>query len=93
MISEVIIYYSSNITNCPFCKMAREYFESEKIEYTEVDIAKDDDMRAKIVGITKKDAWPQIKVNQYFLVGFKRPVVHGLVQQIRRIGQEQKEKK
>ena len=90
MIAEVLIYYSSNIVDCPFCKMAREYFDSEKIPYTEVDIAKDEELRAKIVSVTKKDAWPQIKINQYFLVGFKRPIVHELIKQIKDSTKENK---
>ena len=54
MIAEVVIYKSSNIIDFPFCKLAREFFDSECIEYQEVDVAKDEDIRAKLIKITKR---------------------------------------
>ena len=83
MIADIKIYYSSNIVNCPFCKMAKDYFESEGLEYTEIDIATNQEIRDKLVSITKKDAFPQIKINNYYLVGFKRIVVKALIYKIR----------
>ena len=86
MIADIKIYYSSNIVNCPFCKMAKEYFDSEGLEYFEIDIAKDQEVRDKLIAITKKDAFPQIKINNYYLVGFKRVVVKALIDKIKAQG-------
>ena len=93
MIADVKLYYSSNIVNCTFCKMARDYFESENIEYDDIDIAGNPELRDKLIDITKKDAFPQIKINNYYLVGFKRPVVHALINKIKAQTDAKKENK
>ena len=77
------MYYSSKIANCPWCQRARDFFDNNNLEYTEVDVAENLDTREKLIAITKKDAFPQFKLNQYYLIGFKQPVFDALLNKIK----------
>lgn len=59
---------------CPYCKMAKEYFTNKKIEYTDVDVAADEDKAQEMIEKSGQMGVPVIIVEkegkEEVIVGF-----------------------
>lgn len=69
---EVTIY---STPTCPYCKMAKEYFKENKIEYTEHDVAVDTKKAEEMIEKSGQMGVPVIVINdgdkkEEVLVGF-----------------------
>lgn len=67
--------YMHNVTiystpTCHFCHAAKEFFEQNKITYTEHDVASDMDKRSEMIDMTGQMGVPVIRVNDDVIVGF-----------------------
>ena len=68
-----VIVYST--TWCGFCKMAKQYFDSKKIAYTEVNIEEDEAAARQIVEEPGQMGVPVIRIGKEVIVGFDRPKI------------------
>lgn len=62
--------------NCAFCKMAKQYFKENSIEYTEYDVMADMAKRQEMLDKTHQFGVPVIMVNGKTVVGFDRDKIN-----------------
>ena len=55
---------------CVYCKMAKKYFNENKIEFTEHDVAADEKARDEMVKKTGQMGVPVIDIDGEFTIGF-----------------------
>ena len=72
-----IIIYST--PTCVYCKLAKEYFTSKNIEYTEHNVAEDDAAREEMLTKSGQMGVPVIDINGTIVVGFNKPEVEKLL--------------
>lgn len=65
----VIIYTT---TNCVYCRMAKNYFKKNNVNYEEFDVARDEKARAEMVAKSHQLGVPVIDINSRIIVGFNR---------------------
>lgn len=67
--AKVIIY---STPTCVYCKMAKEFFNKNNIQYTEHNVAEDDTAREEMVQKSHQLGVPVIDINGEVHVGFNR---------------------
>ena len=80
----VIMYTSSKIKNCPWCSKAKHWLRANQLEYTEIDVSKNDVVKQSLLAITKRPTYPQFKINGYYVIGFKEKILNQLLHSIRK---------
>jgi glutaredoxin len=60
---------------CHFCHMAKDFFNENKIAYTEYDVASDLEKRKEMVALTSQMGVPVIVIDGAWAVGFNKPEV------------------
>ena len=55
---------------CHFCHMAKDYFNTHNVEFTDYDVASDADKRQEMVEMTGQMGVPVIKIGDDVIVGF-----------------------
>lgn len=64
---------------CPFCKMAKAYFDQHKIEYTEKDVAADGQAREEMLEKSGQMGVPvtivETEGKEQIIVGFDQPAL------------------
>ena len=60
---------------CVYCKIAKEYFQKENLDYREIDVVTDDAAREEMVEKSGQMGVPVIDVNGTILVGFNKKEV------------------
>lgn len=58
--------------SCVYCKMAKEFFRTNRIEYTEFDVAADEKARNEMVEKSHQLGVPVIEINGEVFVGFDK---------------------
>jgi glutaredoxin len=61
--------------SCHFCHMAKDFFNDNKIAYTEYDVASDLTKRKAMVDLTGQMGVPVIVIDGSWAVGFNKPEV------------------
>ena len=61
---------------CAFCKMAKDYFKSKNLEYTEYDVSKDIPKQKEMIEKTGQFGVPVIDVNGKIVIGFDKPKIN-----------------
>ncbi|MDI6820697.1 MAG: glutaredoxin family protein [Patescibacteria group bacterium] len=69
MIIKVKIY---TIPTCVYCKMAKDFFAKNEIEYEEYDVSKDKKALAEMVEKSHQMSVPVIDIENEIFVGFNR---------------------
>lgn len=69
MVKKVKIY---STPSCVYCKMAKELFKKNDIEYKESDVASDPKAREEMVNISHQLGVPVIDIDGEIFVGFDR---------------------
>jgi len=69
---KVIIY---STPTCHFCHMAKDFFNDNKIDYTEYDVASDLEKRKEMVHLTNQMGVPVIVIDGDWAVGFNKTEV------------------
>lgn len=64
---------------CAYCKMAKEYFKSKNIEYTEHDVMKDVAKRDEMVKKSGQMGVPLIEIDGKMVIGFDKPKIEELL--------------
>ena len=66
---------SNNVTiystpTCHFCHMAKEYFDTNGVQYTNYNVAEDLEKRKEMIDMTGQMGVPVIRINDDVIVGF-----------------------
>jgi len=64
---------------CVYCKMAKEYFKKNNIEYTEYDVAVDMAKRQELIDKTHQMGVPVIIIDGKIVIGFDRGKINQLL--------------
>ncbi len=64
---EVTIY---STPACTFCNMAKEFFQANNVEYTEYNVAEDEEKRAEMVERSGQMGVPVIFIGEEMIIGF-----------------------
>jgi glutaredoxin 3 len=56
---------------CGFCRQAKTLLEARRVDFREVNLAKDPDGRAELVALTGQMTFPQIVVGERAIGGFR----------------------
>lgn len=62
-------------STCVFCKVAKEFFEEEKIKYDYFDIGSDAETRDKVTQAAGTSSVPIIEIDGKYILGWKRSQV------------------
>ncbi|MFH1448122.1 MAG: glutaredoxin domain-containing protein [Candidatus Micrarchaeota archaeon] len=57
---------------CPYCNMAKSYLKEHDIQFTEVDVAADQDAAKQIVEKTGQMGVPVIEIDGKYVIGFDK---------------------
>jgi len=76
MIKKVEIYTTPW---CAYCKMAKEYFKKNNVEYTEYDVADNAAKRQEMIDKTHQMGVPVIIIDGQIVIGFDREKIAGLL--------------
>lgn len=57
---------------CAYCKMAKEYFKSKNVQYTEYDVFQDVSKREELIKKSGQLGVPVIDIDGKIVVGFDR---------------------
>ena len=68
MEKKVVIYTTSS---CPYCHAAKNFLKSKKVNFQEIDVTGDDDMRQKLVKMSGgRETVPQIFADNALIGGY-----------------------
>lgn len=65
----VIVY---GTVSCVYCRMVKDFFKDNKIEYTEKDIYQDENAKNEMVKMTGQAGVPVIKIGEDVVIGFDK---------------------
>ncbi len=60
---------------CGYCKVAKEFFRSQRVPFTEYNVASDQRKAEEMVRKSGQTGVPVIDVNGKIIVGFNRPEI------------------
>ncbi|MFB6224855.1 MAG: glutaredoxin family protein [Candidatus Paceibacteria bacterium] len=60
---------------CQYCKMAKQYFEENNIDYTEYDVSENEEKRSEMVEKSGQMGVPVIDIGGQLIVGFDKSAV------------------
>lgn len=75
--NKIITIYSTQA--CHFCHTAKDYFKSNNLEYTEFDVAEDQEKRQEMIELTGQMGVPVIKIGDDVIVGFDEAKISELL--------------
>lgn len=74
--AKVIIYTSPT---CGFCRLAKEYFRENEVEFEEKDVASDQQARQEAVEKSGQMGVPIIDIDGEIVIGFDQPKLDQLL--------------
>ena len=66
---KVIIYTTPT---CPYCKMAKEFFKANKVEYEDIDVSSNREAAEHMIEKSGQMGVPVIEVGDQIIVGFDK---------------------
>ncbi len=64
---------------CPFCHKLKEYLDENKIEYTDIDVAADDEKAQEMIKKSGQMGVPVLDVDGEIVIGFDKKKVNELL--------------
>lgn len=64
---------------CGYCKMAKEFFQKNNVEYQEFDVGKDLEKRKEMIDKSGQMGVPVITVGDEMIVGFNKSKLEALL--------------
>ncbi len=64
---------------CGYCKLAKEFFKENNVEYNEYDVAADAEKRTEMIEKSGQMGVPVITVDDEMIVGFDKEKLAGLL--------------
>ena len=68
-----VIVYST--PTCPYCKMAKEFFKANKVEYEEIDVSANREAAEHMIEKSGQMGVPVIEIGDEVIVGFDKPAI------------------
>lgn len=65
---------------CTYCELAKDFFKTNGIEYSEYDVAADLDKRTEMIEMTGQMGVPVIVINDKSVVGFDEPKIREMLE-------------
>jgi len=62
-------------THCPYCKMAKDYFNKNNVEFKDYNVETDDEALAEMVKKSGQLGVPVIDINGDIIIGFDRQAI------------------
>lgn len=78
MAQEVTVY---STPTCPYCNMAKKYFEEKKVNFHDFDVSMDAGARRAMVEKSGQMGVPVIDIDGTVIVGFDRPKIEAALGQ------------
>lgn len=72
-----VVIYSTNA--CMYCRMAKDFFRENKVEYTEKDVYMDEVARNEMIKMTGQSGVPVIKIGEEIVIGFDKATIKELL--------------
>lgn len=69
----MVTIYST--TNCPYCKMAKEYFTQHNVEYKDINVEADEAAATEMIHKSGQMGVPVIDIDGTIIVGFDRGAI------------------
>jgi len=69
---DVIIYTTPN---CPYCNMAKDFLEENKIGYRDVDVSADHDAAREMIKRSGMTGVPQLLIGEKLIIGFDKEAI------------------
>jgi len=69
----VVEVYST--PTCPYCVMAKQYLNSKKVAYKDIDVTRDRAAAERMMAATQQVGVPQLHINGEWIVGFDRKAI------------------
>lgn len=66
---EVTVY---STPTCPYCKMAKEFLEKNKVEFTDVNVAEDKEKAQQMIEKSGQMGVPVIDIDGEIIIGFDK---------------------
>lgn len=73
---EVIIY---STPSCVYCRLAKEYFKENRVQYKEIDVAADQKKAEEMIEKSGQLGVPVIEIDDQIIVGFDKPKIQHLL--------------
>jgi len=74
--AKVIVY---STPTCVYCKMAKEFFDQNNVEYTDFNVAENEDARNEMVQKSGQMGVPVIVIDDEITVGFDQERIKNLL--------------
>jgi len=68
-----VVIYST--PSCHFCQMAKDFFKSNNVAYTEYDVASNLEKRKEMISKSGQMGVPVIIIDDKIIVGFNKPEI------------------
>lgn len=72
-----VIVYTTN--SCPYCVALKNFFQENNVDFKEVDITQDEELKKKIVEETGKREVPITKIEGETIIGFDKEKISQLL--------------
>ena len=60
---------------CPYCKQVKDFLKQNKVDYTDVDVSKDEKAAQEMIDKSGQMGVPVIEIGNELIVGFDRPKI------------------
>jgi glutaredoxin-like YruB-family protein len=64
---------------CPWCTMAKKYFDSKNVKYTDYDVSRDDDAAQEMIKKSGQRGVPVIDIDGSIVIGFDKDKIDNLI--------------
>lgn len=64
---------------CPYCKLVKEFLQSQKLPFEDIDVAADGDAAKEMVKISGQMGVPVIDVNGQIIVGWNKQALENAI--------------
>lgn len=61
--------------SCPYCVMVKDFLKSRNIEFTDFNVAEDENARNEMIKKTNQMGVPVIDIDGEIIIGFDRPKI------------------
>lgn len=72
-----VIVYST--PSCVYCKLAKQYFKENNVDFTEIDVAADQKKAEEMIEKSGQLGVPVIEIDDQIIVGFDKPKIQKLL--------------
>jgi len=64
---------------CPYCQQAKEFFKEKGVEYTEINVAEDQDKAKEMMDKSGQMGVPVIDIDGEIIIGFDKAKIEALI--------------